>query len=183
MTDLARSRVFWLSLLLVLGVAGYLSFAVFGVHTLFTNTEVNEEFATQENTREAQEEQGETAAPEEEEQPAGPVAVTSGRFHDVEYSGTGEATVYQKEDGSYVLRLEDLDVENGPDLYVYAVAAPDANDADTVLEAGFLDLGRLKGNRGNQTYELPADFDPQMYRSVSIWCRAFTANFVTAPLS
>ncbi len=67
-------------------------------------------------------------------------------------------------------------------LYVYAVAADDANDSDTVLEAGFLGLGPLKGNQGNQTYELPVDFDPAKYRAISVWCERFSVNFATVPL-
>jgi hypothetical protein len=46
--------------------------------------------------------------------------------------------VYRLDDGSYVLRLENLDIFNGPALYVYAVAAADANDDETIEETGFL---------------------------------------------
>jgi Xaa-Pro dipeptidase len=53
---------------------------------------------------------------------------------------------------------------------------------ETVLDVGFLSLGPLKGNRGNQTYELPAEFDPNKHRSISIWCQRFSVNFATAPL-
>lgn len=114
--------------------------------------------------------------------PAGPVLITAGQFHAVEHQGSGAALVYQQPDGSYVLRLENLDVENGPDLYVYVVAAPDANDGATVENAGFLNVGQLKGNQGNQTYQLPAEFDPTVHRSITIWCQRFAVNFVTAPL-
>jgi hypothetical protein len=65
---------------------------------------------------------------------------------------------------------------------VYAVAAKDASDNETVLDAGFLNLGPLKGNKGNQTYELMAEFDPNKHRSISIWCQRFSVNFATAPL-
>ena len=124
-----------------------------------------------------------TAVPTAEPPPAGPVLITAGQFHAVVHQGSGVALVYQQPDGSYVLRLENLDVENGPDLYVYAVAAPDANDGATVENAGFLNVGKLKGNQGNQTYQLPAEFDPTVHRSISIWCQRFAVNFVTAPLS
>jgi hypothetical protein len=106
----------------------------------------------------------------------------TGEFHDVVHSGSGTAAIYRQPDGSLVLRLENLDVDNGPDLHVYAVAAPDANNAQTVLDAGFLNLGRLKGNQGNQTYALPAEFDVGTHRAIAIWCKRFTVNFVTAPL-
>jgi hypothetical protein len=43
-------------------------------------------------------------------------------------------------------------------------------------------LGPLKGNKGNQTYELPAEFNPETYRAISVWCRRFSVNFATAPL-
>jgi len=119
---------------------------------------------------------------EERTEPSGPVAISSGDFHPVDHGGSGTATVYRLEDGSHVLRLTDLNVENGPDLYVYAVAAPDAHDEVTVFDAGFVNLGMLKGNVGNQTYALPEDFDPEVHRSVSVWCQRFSSNFATAPL-
>jgi hypothetical protein len=183
---LVRRRLFWVIATFSTAVLLYLAFAVFGVQALFVNKEVNEEFAV---TTPATEE---TAAPQEgtmndEEQsasaePAAPVRISSGRFHPVTHEGEGDAIVYRLEDGSYVLRLENFDVFNGPDLYVYAVAAGDANDAESVLDAGFVNVGRLKGNRGNQTYALPAGFDPQKHQAISIWCRRFTVNFATAPL-
>jgi Electron transfer DM13 len=106
----------------------------------------------------------------------------SGEFHPVAHPGKGDAIVYRSEDGSHVLRLENLDIFNGPTLYVYAVGAQDAKDSETVEEAGFLSLGPFKGNQGNQTYGLPARFDPEKHRSISIWCKRFSVNFATAPL-
>ena len=172
---LVRSRLFWLIGVVVAALVLYLALAVFGVLTLFYDREVNEEFAA--NTPAGSEQE-----PREDEPSGDPVPVSSGEFHAVAHPGTGDAIVYRLEDGSHVLRLENLDIFNGPDLYVYAVAARDANDSPTVTEAGFLNLGRLKGNQGNQTYELPAAFDPEKHRSISIWCRRFSVNFATAPL-
>jgi hypothetical protein len=124
-----------------------------------------------------------SATPAPPPPPAGPVLIAAGQFHNVVHVGTGDALVYRQPDGSHVLRLENLDVENGPDLYLYVVAAPDSDNAETVEAAGFLSLGLLKGNQGNQTYELPAEYDPALHRSVTIWCRRFAVNFVTAPLA
>jgi hypothetical protein len=160
-------------------LALYLAFAVFGVQTLFYDREVNEDFAV--GVPAAEEPVGNEASATSE-QVAKPSRVTVGEFHPVAHPGTGDAIVYRLEDGSHVLRLENLDVFNGPALYVYAVAADDANDSATILEADFLNLGPLKGNKGNQTYELPERFDPAKYRSVSIWCKRFSVNFATAPL-
>jgi hypothetical protein len=66
---------------------------------------------------------------------------------------------------------------------VYLVAAQDAADTETVTRAGFVDLGAMKGNKGDQNYEGPANVDLRQYQSVTIWCRRFGVNFATAPLT
>jgi hypothetical protein len=81
-----------------------------------------------------------------------------------------------------VLRLENFATDNGPDLFVWLSSAPDANDAQAILNSQYVSLGRLKGNQGNQNYELPADLDLDNVHSVTIWCRQFSVNFTTAPL-
>ena len=174
---LARSKSFLIGGALLAAVLVYLAVGVFGVQTLFYDTEVNEDFAATPLTSEGQ---GPSQAARSA--PGDPIVVSSGRFHPVAHPGSGDAIVYHLEDGSQVLRLENLDIFNGPALYVYAVAAKDASDNEAVLEAGFLNLGPLKGNKGNQTYELPAEFDPNKHRSISIWCQRFSVNFATAPL-
>lgn len=86
---------------------------------------------------------------------AGPVALMAGEFASRNrYTVTGTATVYALEDGSRTLRLEDFESTNGPDLYVYLTAADHA-DTDDDLDADVVDLGRLRGNIGNQNYEIP----------------------------
>ena len=181
---LTHSRLFW-----VIGTAGaalllYLAFAVFGIHTLFYDEEVNEEFAVGSPAQDQLSGAvvGSTTSEGAAEPAFAPVQVTSGKFHPVAHPGTGDAIVYRLEDGSHALRLENLDIFNGPALYVYAVAADDLIDSEAVLDAGYLNLGPLKGNQGNQTYELPTDFDPARYRSISVWCQRFSVNFATAPL-
>lgn len=116
-------------------------------------------------------------------QPANePKLLRSGEFHPVEHEGTGTASIYELPDGKRVLRLEHFEVLNGPDLYVWLSAASDANNAQTILDSQYVELGRLKGNQGNQNYELPADLDVDAFNSVTIWCRRFSVNFATAPL-
>ena len=183
---LMRSRLFWVAGAAMAALLLYLAFAVFGIHTLFYDREVNEDFAVSAPAvgEQAPPENTPITVPDQTTEPAtaAPARVSAGEFHAVAHPGTGDAIVYRLEDGSHVLRLENLDIFNGPALYVYAVAADDANDNATVLDAGFLGLGPLKGNQGNQTYELPADFDPARYRSISVWCQRFSVNFATAPL-
>lgn len=113
-----------------------------------------------------------TAAPTAAAAANGPAAVKSGEFTAVEHSGSGKATIFKQADGKYILRLENLDITNGPDLRVRLLGASGAS----------LDLGGLKGNKGNQNYDLPADFDPAKYSTADIWCRAFSVQFNKAAL-
>jgi hypothetical protein len=112
-----------------------------------------------------------------------PVKVAEGSFHGVAHETRGIAAIYRLPEGKKVLRFSGFETSNGPDVQVYLVAAPDAKDNETVTKAGFIRIGDLKGNRGDQNYELPADVDLGKYRSVTIWCRRFGVNFATAPLA
>lgn len=183
-------RPFWIALALFAVVAVAVGWYLFRPELLFIDTTVQEDFPgvaapAQPEATAPDMQEGETTAqkPAAPVQPAEPVALVSGRFHGVAHEGTGIATIYQLPDGKRILRFTEFDVLNGPDLYVYMVAAPDANDNETVEQAGFVSLGRLKGNRGDQNYELPADLDLSVYRSVSIWCQRFGVNFAVAPLN
>ena len=80
------------------------------------------------------------------------------------------------------MRLTKFHTSNGPDVHVYLVAADDAKDAATVEKAGFVDLGVMKGNLGDQNYTLAGDLDLAKYRSVSIWSKRFSVNFGAAAL-
>ena len=93
-----------------------------------------------------------------------------------------EQTLYDAVDGRRVLRLTNFKTSNGPDVHVYLVAAPDAKDDATVKKAGFVDLGSMKGNTGDQNYDVPATVDLATYQAVTIWCARFNVNFGTAPL-
>lgn len=77
-------------------------------------------------------------------------------------------------DGTNVLRLENFKATNGPDLYLYL--ATDRSGSDIV------NLGRLKGNIGNQNYPIPAGTDLAKYNTVLIWCKAFSVLFGSAQL-
>ncbi len=147
------------SALIVLGFGWHL----FRPELLFVDQNVNESFP-------------EEASQEESD------LLASGSFHGIAHDGAGTAAVYQLSDGSRTLRLTEFQTSNGPDLRVYLVAAPDATDSETVARSDYVDLGVLKGNTGNQNYDVPEGVDLDEYRSVSIWCRRFSVNFATAPL-
>ena len=109
-------------------------------------------------------------------------AIVSGKFHSVLHSTEGMATIYRLGDGSRILRLSNFKTSNGPDVHVYLVAADDAKDNATVERSGFIDLGIIKGNIGDQNYNLRPDVDLWKYRTVSVWCKRFSVNFGAAPL-
>jgi hypothetical protein len=121
--------------------------------------------------------------PDEVEPPSEPVAVAAGSFASRNrYTVVGDATVFELEDGRRVLRLEDFESTNGPDLYVYLTVADHA-DPDSELDADIVDLGALRGNVGNQNYDVPEDVDLDVYDTVVIWCLRFTTSFGAADLA
>jgi hypothetical protein len=111
-----------------------------------------------------------------------PTKLAEGPFHGVAHETKGIASIYGLPEGKKVLRFSGFETSNGPDVQVYLVAASDARDNETVTKAGFIHVGPLKGNIGDQNYDLPADVDLTKYRSVTVWCRRFGVNFATAPL-
>jgi len=106
----------------------------------------------------------------------------SGRFYSILHPTEGAATIFHMGDGTRILRLTSFRTSNGPDVHVYMVAANDAKDVATVQQAGFIDLGVLKGNIGDQNYILGSGLDLGKYRAVSIWCKRFSVNFGAAAL-
>ena len=113
---------------------------------------------------------------------ATPTVVAQGNFRDADsfHKGSGTATLYQLADGAHVLRFEDFQVTNGPDLHVLLAANPNATDHDSLGE--YIDLGSLKGNIGSQNYEIPANVDVSQFAGVVIYCMPFHVVFATAAL-
>jgi hypothetical protein len=115
-------------------------------------------------------------------QSSGAELLESGRFYSILHPTEGTASIYQLGDGARILRLTNFTTSNGPDVHVYMVASDDAKDVATVQQAGFIDLGVIKGNIGDQNYTLVSDVDLAKYRAVSIWCKRFSVNFGAAAL-
>ncbi|GLY42724.1 hypothetical protein Amsp01_087470 [Amycolatopsis sp. NBRC 101858] len=119
-------------------------------------------------------------------QPVAPVEVAAGTLISHEHRTTGTVRVLRAADGSLVLRLEDLATSSGPDVHVWLTDAPvrPGKDGWDVFDDGkYLDAGKLKGNKGNQNYTLPAGTDLAGYTSVSIWCDRFDVSFGAAELT
>ena len=99
---------------------------------------------------------------------------------------TGTVRVLRAADGSLVLRLENLDTSSGPDVHVWlsdAPVKPGKDGWDLFDDGKYLDAGKLKGNKGNQNYPLPAGTDLTAYTSVSVWCDRFNVSFGAAELA
>jgi hypothetical protein len=125
----------------------------------------------------------ETDEPLPAESDAQPAELARGTFAGLGegHHAEGEARLLELADGTRVLRFEDLKVTNGPDLRVLLAVKADPHTAADV-EAGYVDLGALKGNEGNQNYLLPEGFDLAAAGSAVIWCRAYTIPFAAAAL-
>lgn len=111
--------------------------------------------------------------------------LASGSFVDADraHQGKGMATIYESVDGGALLRLTDFEVTNGPDLEVWLIAHPGPASSADVTGSKWLSLGRLKGNIGDQNYDIPAGTDLHDYASVVIWCEQFSVLFSPAPLA
>lgn len=110
--------------------------------------------------------------------------IYTGRFLGEAHKTSGRATVLKQADGTRLLRLTDFSTSNGPQLHVLLVDGqnPQALKDFNVAAVKNIDLGDLKGNQGDQTYQLPANADLQKFNVVMIYCERFHANFGSAPL-
>ncbi|MGH8728567.1 MAG: DM13 domain-containing protein [Burkholderiales bacterium] len=115
---------------------------------------------------------------------AAPTLVAQGKFKDADviHKGSGDAKLYKLEDESHLLRLENFNVTNGPALHVYLAKHPSPESAADVTDGGYVDLGPLKGNIGNQNYPAPEGTAIGDYKSAVIWCRLFSVLFSPASL-
>ncbi|MFI1968683.1 electron transporter [Streptomyces cinnamoneus] len=116
----------------------------------------------------------------------GPRTLATGKLISHEHETSGSVRILELPDGTRTLRLENLDTSNGPDLRVLVSDAPvkEGRAGWYVFDDGaHVSLGKLKGNKGDQNYALPADLDLGRYRSVSIWCDRFDVSFGAAALS
>ena len=165
-----------LLLVIVLAIGAWL----FQPWKLFTDEVVDEALPLPAAASSAPTNPGTTPEPTPE-----PQVLAKGRFISHEHETTGRAEVLQLPDGKRVLRFEDLQTSNGPDLKVWLAAAPVIPGTDGWFvfdDDEFEDLGPLKGNIGNQNYRIPDSVDLTQLSSVSIWCDRFSVSFGAAEL-
>jgi hypothetical protein len=108
----------------------------------------------------------------------------TGTFHGKVHNTSGRATIYREDDGKLILRLTNFKTSNGPDVHVILIAAKDADDDANFLKNNTqrVELGKLKGNEGDQNYDIPSGTDLTKFQTVSIYCERFNANFGAAAL-
>lgn len=186
---LLRKPITWVAVV-ILAAGGAFGLYWFQPWKLVTDETVNETLSSPQPRPEPT--GGPTASPEqtdggseEEPEPAGPVLVTEGEFISHEHETTGTARIVRHPDGSHQLELVDLATSNGPDLRVWITDQPviEGTDGWHVFDDGeWVELDRLKGNQGNQVYDIPDSVDPADFTSVSIWCKRFSVSFGAAPL-
>ncbi len=103
--------------------------------------------------------------------------ISSGNFIDADnfHKSSGSAKIVEYSNGKKFLVFEDFKTTNGPDLYIYLSNDLEATD--------YKILGELKGNIGNQQYEIPEDVNTQDYKYVLIWCKQFGVLFGSAEMN
>ncbi|TCO35180.1 electron transfer DM13 [Kribbella steppae] len=116
---------------------------------------------------------------------APPEVLLTGKLITHEHATEGTVAVLRLADGSRVLRLENLDTSDGPDLKVWlsdAAVVPGRPGWHVFDDGRYRNLGSLKGNHGNQNYAIPSTVKLDDFRSVAIWCDRFNVSFGAAEL-
>jgi hypothetical protein len=184
----------WRLIALLLVAVVVLAAAWYLISPLFINRAVNEAFpaATSatpmaEATAAMQKAMTETSTKMDEAMPvansSAAKVVAKGTFYNVVHEGKGQATLYELPDGARIVRLEDFQVLNGPDLHLYLVTVDPVPQSIGSEIPGSIDLGKLKGNIGNQNYDVPASTDWNKIKSIVVWCQPFRVPFIAAKLT
>lgn len=114
-----------------------------------------------------------------------PKVLLSGDLISHEHETSGFVRILELEDGMRILRLEGFSTSDGPDLEVWLSDAQVIEGFDGWFladDGNYLSLGKLKGTKGDQNYEIPADVELERFSSMSIWCVRFAVSFGAAEL-
>ena len=108
--------------------------------------------------------------------------IFAGRLEGRAHPTNGRATLYESLGGKRYLRLTDFTTSNGPDVHVVLARAEDPALDQKIVKGNldYVELGKLKGNEGDQNYDVPAAVDLQKYNAVVIYCERFNAVFGVA---
>ena len=198
---MSRKKAVWLSVGGVFLVVVIVGLVLFQPWLLFIDDKVNEADEVGEVVGTATDGLSQTVFPEtvlpeteatDTETDAEPrrVELAAGEFIDGEHGTTGRAVIYLREDGSRYLRLEGFETSNGPDVHVWITDQKSGGDCGGCVgswanydNGDYIKLGELKGNVGDQNYEIPAEADLASMRSVVIWCDMYNVAFGTAAIA
>ncbi|MBB5869305.1 hypothetical protein F4553_002684 [Allocatelliglobosispora scoriae] len=111
------------------------------------------------------------------------VLLATGSFVTHEHETTGKAQLVRLADGSVRVVLLGLRTSDGPDLRVWLTDQRVTKSWYVFDDGRHVELGKLKGNRGDQVYAVPAGVDLTGLRSVTIWCKRFSVSFGAAELA
>jgi hypothetical protein len=113
-----------------------------------------------------------------------PQPIYTGVLESKAHPTRGRATIYESLDGKSYLRLSDFVTSNGPDVHVVLLKADEKGLGGVAIngELDKVELGSLKGNQGDQNYDLPAATDLNKYQTVAIYCERFHVIFGTSQL-
>lgn len=164
----------------VLGIGGAGTLYWFQPWRLFTDTVVTDTLSSPPSSA-----PGPAVASPTPDEVRVPVVIARGSFVTHEHDTRGEARVVRDPDGAHQLELIGLDTSDGPDLRVWLSdqQVRTGTAGWRVFDDGaYAELGRLKGNQGDQVYRIAAGIDPGAFRSVSIWCKRFSVSFGAAEL-
>ena len=193
---MSRKKAIWLAVGGVLLVAVVIGLLLFQPWLLVVDDEVDEADDAGEVVGTASDGLSQTAFPSDD-QPSSPetadqprrVELASAEFIDAEHGTSGRALIYLRDDGSRYLRLEGFETSNGPDVHVWITDQPSGGDCEGCSDSwgiyddgDYVELVSLKGNIGDQNYEIPGDADLAGMKSVVIWCDRFNVAFGTAAI-
>jgi hypothetical protein len=179
---IAAHKVFSAAIGAVIVASGvFVVFYWFGFQNAVVDVKVNEAAPSVAPAAAVESPAAEGEDAQEPTRPQEPVTLANGRFRGLEHDTEGTALLIELPNGSQVIRFEGFDVLNGPDLKVYLSTAP-ADAAEDRFDDDYVSLGDLKGNVGDQNYDVPKDADAMDFDSVVIWCERFSVGFGVAPL-
>jgi Electron transfer DM13 len=115
----------------------------------------------------------------------GNTLLATGTLISHEHHTTGTVSLIRLSSGAVQLVLANLDTSDGPDLRVWLTdqAVQATSDGWHVFDDGrYVEVGRLKGNKGNQVYDVPQGTNLDGLTSVTIWCARFKVSFGAAQL-
>lgn len=160
-------------ILVGLGIIVILAIAYYLISPAFKVIEINEASPLDEFEKQM-EEVKDIVVEKKEPMPSSPEIIYEGLFMESAHEVAGKAILVGTNDDK-ILRFENFETINGPDLHIYLSSDLEAKD--------YVDLGEIKATKGNINYEIPSNTDLEKYNKVLVWCEPFKVLFSYAELN